>query len=534
LTACWFAAAAILYAPGLWWGLPNGLMHGLPWGADELGPVGAVNEVYGVFFARHPTFNPQYPLLQYFCQVTFVAPYYLFLWLTGHISQPAPNYPFGLDDPGRQLNVMTVAARLPSLLMAAGVVALAFRTGERLRNRLTGKIFAGFVLLIYPLFYYARTSNVDAGALFWTALALLGYAHLLAGSTAARSWYLFAIASALATATKDASYAACLPAGVVAVVLRLRASRGQGAPLSQSLRVPAVALAMSGVVYAVASGLLLRPARFASHVDFITHGSPGGLFYNRYPATLGGYLSVGQEFSNRVLDAMSAPMLAIALAGLAAWALRDRKQLLWLVPVLGVLVGVIAPVRFVLLRFVLIVAYVLALPAADILATALGSPRRWLRTAAAASAAAVIVWGAVRAGDLTFQMLYDSRYAAAEWLTRAAHAGDRVGHFIPAPNLPRLPAGVRTVQMWNVEPGTVVRQPEFILSIPLEDFERVHEWRLPDDFFARLSDGSAGYREATVIQGRSLFHDRPATHVYPPVRIFVRNDVWNSRPDARR
>src|SRR6186713_3056895 len=98
---CWFFLAILLYVPGVWWGLPEGIAQdrARPWGTDELAPLGAVNEVYGVFLARRPTFNPQYPLFHYLCQLVFVAPYYGYLWLTGHLSSPAPVFPYGLDHP---------------------------------------------------------------------------------------------------------------------------------------------------------------------------------------------------------------------------------------------------------------------------------------------------------------------------------------------------------------------------------------------------------------------------------------------------
>jgi len=44
-----FLTALAVYLPGIWWGLPSGTspMQVLPWGADELGPLGPVAELYG-------------------------------------------------------------------------------------------------------------------------------------------------------------------------------------------------------------------------------------------------------------------------------------------------------------------------------------------------------------------------------------------------------------------------------------------------------------------------------------------------------
>ena len=51
-------------------------------------------------------------------------------------------------------------------------------------------------------------------------------------------------------------------------------------------------------------------------------------------------------------------------------------------------------------------------------------------------------------------------------------------------------------------------------------------WR---ETFRRLTDGSLGYREAALIQGPTLFSRRPATYLNPPLRIFLRDDLWASR-----
>jgi hypothetical protein len=72
-----------------------------------------------------------------------------------------------------------------------------------------------------------------------------------------------------------------------------------------------------------------------------------------------------------------------------------------------------------------------------------------------------------------------------------------------------------------------------MISIPLEDFEPVHERALPTETYQRLVDGTAGYHQAALIQTSSLFRRRPVTFVNPPVRIFVRKDLWDSRLGAR-
>jgi hypothetical protein len=109
-----------------------------------------------------------------------------------------------------------------------------------------------------------------------------------------------------------------------------------------------------------------------------------------------------------------------------------------------------------------------------------------------------------------------------------------VGHFVPAANLPALPEGVAPMSLAAGLPSRPsADRPEFIVSMPLRDNETLHERALPDALFEQLTSGVAGYRQAVVVEAPTLFSRRPATYVNPPVRIFVRDDVWLSRQFER-
>ncbi len=534
-----FAAALACYAVGVWWGLPEGLPgRDRPWGTDELGPLGAVNETYGVFAARRPVFNPQYPLFHYLVQVGFVAPLYVGLWLTGHVSMPAPLFPYGLDHPPLELPLLTLTARLPSLLMAAGVVAVAYETGVVLRDRRTGLWAALFVGLLYPVIFYARTSNVDMGAMFWTAAGLLVFARCLRGEATRGRLLWLAVFAALAAGLKDANYAAFVPAGGLAAWWHVRARRAQGAGWGRAVAAPAQALLLAIVVYLVACGVVFRPSRFLQHLRFVTEGSATSAFYFRHPPTVAGYLAFAAELGQQFVDSFGWPLLLCTVAGVAVWAARDRRLLLWTLPAVSICLLVILPVRFALLRFVLPVAYVLVFAAADLVATQW--PRRGRGAAAVfrVAIALVVLPSAARGIDLTRQMLVDSRDLASAWLAEAAQPGDAVGYFVLdhqvlRHQLPPMPAGVADVVVRPAALASGAMRPAFLLSLPLEDFEIDHEEALPPELFAQLKSGALGYRQVAVIQAPRWFERRPATFVNPPIRIFAREDLAATRPALR-
>ena len=110
-----FVLAVILYLPGMWWGLPHATAPDriYAWGSDEIAPLGPIAELYSVFVAPNPSFNPQYPLFHYIMQALLVGPYVLWLLVTGDLAHPSVKYPYGLSDPVSALAMMTLLARRP-------------------------------------------------------------------------------------------------------------------------------------------------------------------------------------------------------------------------------------------------------------------------------------------------------------------------------------------------------------------------------------------------------------------------------------
>lgn len=506
-----FLSALLLYSVGLWWGLPyaappNGIQA---WGPDELAPLGPVAELYNTFYLHRSPYNPQYPLFHYFVQAMFVAPYLILLRLTGGLSTPATAYPFGLSDPVSSLATMTLLARVPSLLMGAGTVVAAYHTGRILWKRVHGLIAAIAVMLSYPMSYYSRTSNVEMGALFWTSLGLLIVAICARDSlTPARAAWL-GVFAALACATKDSYY---VPFVVPGIVLAYRSYSRRG-----DWRSPLVGLFSAVATYVVASGLIFNLQRFREHLTFISHGSDNS-FYFTNPATIAGYLSIVQATAHYVKESLGLPMAIFGIAGVILCFWRDRITLLFAATIPSLFLFVLLPVRFVLFRFVVIVTYALAFYAAYFLAELLVTRR----LPAILCLIAALGWAGVRALDLTYQMVTDSRYAAGRWFSRNVRSGQRIGYFGTPQKLPRFPEGSVPEMLKPAQiPTTGV---EFILLIPFREFEPGEDRAVPENLYRSFCDGSAGYRYVYGVQSSSLFTEKPLTFVNPPVRVFARSD----------
>jgi hypothetical protein len=491
-----------------------------------------VAELYSVFVDSNPTYNPQYPLLHYFAQAVLIGPFILWSLLTGQLVQPSPEYPFGFGDPVTALAVMTMLGRTVNLLMAAGVVVISYLTGKMLWGNRTGWYAGLIVLLLFPMFYYSRTSNLDMGALFWTSIGFAVFARCLRTSLNARRACWLGILAGAAIGTKDATYASFASFALVLVPLHFVKERRLGSTWGNTLKPLWIGFAASVVVYLFASGLVFDLDRYSRHLKFVSTATAAFV----YPETLIGYLGLLRESAGHLLDALGLPVSVLSVVGVAVLLARRSSDLWLLLPALGIVVGTILPVHFVNFRYLLIVAYVGCLFAAFGLTQLMTSPMGTIRRLAGVALVAVLGWGLLRGADLTYQMTADSRYFVGEWLAPRLEAGDRIGHFGATPKLPPLPAGVvsvRSEQFCTVSDWKAGDPPEFVLTIPQQHFEKTHSWSFDDALFKGLTNGELGYREIVTYQTRSLFSKRVIPFVNPPTRVFVRHDRLESISDPQ-
>lgn len=270
-------------------------------------------------------------------------------------------YPFGFADVESSLAVMTVIARLPSLLAGAGTVVTAAWTAARLWGQRAGWMAGVATLGMYPLVYYSRTGNVDMLALFFIALAMAVAAVSLREGLTPRRACWFGIWAALATATKDASYAALIAPGIYLAARHLYGFGRRG------WREVTVILGWGAGVYSLASGLAFHWGRYVDHLWFITHGPAFGSYFKN-PATLQGYANVLGETGVAIAVSLGPPLAVLALVGVVELWRDDRRVLALAAAAPAIIVLIVLPARFVLLRFAMPMTYPLALCGAYALA----------------------------------------------------------------------------------------------------------------------------------------------------------------------
>lgn len=171
------------------------------WGYDLWAP----DEPYFGEGAREMVVDGQWAVPHVNGEVTTDKPP-LFFWLIALFSLP-----FG--------KVLSLTARLPSVLASLGTIALTMRLGRRQSGETAGAL-AGVVLMTTYLFWdKARTAQIDALLCFLILVALSAFEAFRAGTAnGRRAGLLFWIAAALAVLAKG-PVGALLPAGIALAVL---------------------------------------------------------------------------------------------------------------------------------------------------------------------------------------------------------------------------------------------------------------------------------------------------------------------------
>lgn len=547
--------ALLAYTPGFWWGAPHATAPDRTnaWGVDDEPPLGPLAQAHDIIAPKKEQ-NPNlgYPMLHPFMVLGAFAPYVGYLAATGGLDSPTVGYPHGFRDAATALRNLTWIAHFLSVLLGIGVVLCAYGAARTLWDETSGFLAGLAALLVYPMFYYARNSNVDVPVLFFTAAGLWAFAVIVSrGLTTRRAITLGALVGC-AVATKEPAFASFVFVPLVLPLMRDPAAGAAAYWRSPGFwRAAMLASVAAFGAYAIGGGMVIDFARWRAHLNFIQERtelarSGGVIFTTYYPFTWEGHVALAAQIARLIANALSWPGLALGVAGIAvAWRRSPRTALLAF-SALFYLAILFFSARVIQLRYVLPVTFILALYAGYAIVTAWRSLQplvRWgTATLAGAAACILCLW----ALDLTYGMLRDSRYSAGAWIAGTARPGDALEYFGSEHKHPPMPAWLSSRQaipfrgstfradtgsaaIQRVVDGWNERRPRFVALVP--DYTsrpgEPHAATCPPAIYRGLEDGSLGYKRVALFQTPALlpWARRPALDhpvVNPPIRIYER------------
>jgi hypothetical protein len=525
--------AILLYAPGLFWGLPHATseitIRG--WDVDSIAGIGPLSELHNLLVTPREGWYFAYPLFHYLLLGLVYAPYMAFLWLTGGLSSPTAMYPYGFADPVSALATLAFLGRAVSVLMGMGTVVCTYLAARTIWDRRTGVIAGVGMLLCGPLVYYAHAGNLDVPVLFWLSTCVLAAAHIIKSGLTVRRAIGFGILSAIAVATKDQAYGPLVPAVAFLIVMHLM-DRRKDPGVEPAWKAPLAMIGAGMLGYALANGIVISPHRFIEHVKFLLNFEK--TFVNVVhldvvrPRSLHGYFLVARDVTRAVYESMGPVLLLAAIGGIVATWRRTRFAWLLVAMLAGYLILVIAPIRHMQYRWAMVPALLLVFFAARLLS--MGLERSGLpRVAAIAGTAIGLGWLAAWAVDMRYQVMFDARNAASDWIAENARPGDKIAFFGSVGQLPRIPRDVLPV---HIDDDSASSQKlldsgaRLVLVIP--DYSSrgglERSQYLPEHTYEQLKDGSIGFTQAAHFKTEPILgrHLNNLPIVNPPVQIFQR------------
>jgi len=497
LLAALLVWAAVLFAVGIWWGMPSWV----GWCGDELHPTSWTTalspETPSGWHARYPPLH--------------------FAVLAG-LSWPVRAL---VDsgrwhvEPGDLIVGLTMMARVLSLCLSLVTLWLLYRTGSEIYGRRSA-LFAVLVMVsVAPFAYYSKTGNLDAPYVCWFTLSLLAYVRFLKRQRL-RDGLLFAFAAAAAVCTKDQAYGLYTLAPLPMIFAVYRASYRDRGPLRGILRAVVdrrilLIGATAALLFAVFQDLLFDPQRFRIHIQLLR--GPMSENYQDFPATLQGHWDLLVLFVRQIGFALNPvyALLCLFALGLAlvrafrprpAAAPGERRRLFVLGAVLFLAVSYYVTflnlILFTFDRYVLPVTVLCALLGGYGLGELLRpgarlAPLRWAAFAAAA------LYGCLYAASVDFRMLADTRYEVESYVKTHAKDPDAAIGIGRRKHIPRF-EWVTWERVLHSDGRAIANlDPEFI-AVNLTDIRHEREAEMVE----RLKSGELGYRLVFDRQGKPL------------------------------
>jgi len=537
------ALALLVNAFHLQWGLPNGSKS---WAADAVSPLTVLSIAKQSFSEWNSGwFYFKYPLGFPLVLLAAFSPYLAFLMLTGQLASPSATYPYGFADPEASLYVMALIGRAVNVAFVIATAILTYDIGRRLFSRNAGRLAALFVVTLYPIIYYAHTTNLYLASLCWLTLALWG--TVVATETQQRRYYVilgFAAAMAVSTKEQDVPFLLPLPFILAYYIYRtLPADLGVARRSWRAVWNPntRVALYSSVLTAAFFNNAFFNPSGALNRILNLAGYPIEGVTSRLTPVEFALFKGFSKElmYFGHLLDRSESMfglgLILFVVAGLI-YVVRyhPRAAVFILAPAAAYYFFALRThATQIALRYVVPFGVTGALLAAALCAVLLTGKRRRY---AVPLVAWLCVLSVLRAGELNVLLYHDSRYQAEEWIQANVERSRRVEVFQNDTYLPRLPgySVQRPPLAERTIAGVMERKPDVIIVSSAAKMGVTHRWN-PNwregntlvleepgagEFLAALEAERLPYRRVAQFSQSPILIRSLVTSLFPEITVF--------------
>ncbi len=417
------AVSVILFAAGIWWGLPS--YRG--WAPDELFPSRVLDGMRHLF--SHG-WSDIYPPFHYYILGILYAPFYLLHKLHWINLEMLSWY-----------TLLFYIARLVSVVMSTATVYLVYKCGREIFDDRSSLFAALISVFAVPYVYYAKLANLDSPYIFWFILSLFYYLRILK-THRAKYYYLFTVAAVLAVCTKDQAYGLYILAPIVILFSDWQYKREGGQKISVFKAILErryfFLILLGAGLFVLLHNIIFNARGFLAHFKFIV--GPASKGYQIYPSTLAGQAELLGQTIAHIRFSFGWPLLLACAAGLLLASSRPKKNRLLLsllVFVVSYYVFYTAVILYNYDRFNMPINIVLSLFAGYALSTAWESARRF-SMARAAVVGLLFAYSLLYAASIDVLMIADGRYSVERWMRANIPKDALIGVASPIEYCPRL------------------------------------------------------------------------------------------------
>ena len=437
-------AGFICFSIGFNWGLPDAAIPETvePWGIDTLAPIQPLNEAF-YKFTRAGNEWVYYPLFHYLVLDVFYAPYVAYQYLTGNMKKPSAEFPYGLSDPDRFCQELTLISRFVSLIMALGIILFIYHITRELFCDKAAFWAALMTALAAPLSYYAKASNPDVPYLFWSFLAFWLFTKII--KTQKLKYYLFfALSAALAVATKDQAYGFFVLVPFIILYLLVKyTKKGKvdfrdiwGAIFSKKILLSI----LTGIIsYSVANNLFFGGATgFLHRLQRYQELYQSAWALNPHIHTISGQLSLLAKSINLTTQTIGYGAFILGLLGIIS-CIYTRKWIALTILVFPIAYYIFCIVEsgFVEVR-AMIGPAILLTPFAGHFIVTMFEKSKPIKILFLLIFIASLGWQLLLTANLNLTLINDSRYQTASWIKKHIPRGASIESFTKLRYLPRI------------------------------------------------------------------------------------------------
>ena len=438
---------------GIWWGLPG------IWHPDE-DQVGIALSM-GLHMDPTPPFLLR-PSFQYYVQGVVLLPYYLFLKLSGGLSDILAGYAINQIPSYFIINVWLIS-RLASAVMGSLTVFLVYLIGKEIYNKNVGLISASFLACTMGFVNISHFATVDVPVTFWTVVSFFFFIKII--NTGKMKYYLLGgLFAGLAASTKYPALLLILPL-FISHVLSYEQKSSKNTSLSFSTFVKESFLKLIKIIFQrkILLGAFMMIVGFVlgspySVLDISTFKknfiSVGSLFQTRSDA--GGAFAYIPSWITRMQNLMNAMGLllflicAVGMIYMIYKLIKKREEnqtnkcsilfLSWVI-LFGIVIG---GWEYTPMRYMMPIIPFLAIFGGKFMWDMInsGGIRKKIMSVILCIVL-VYSFGYCLTADTMF--VHDSRYAAGEWIENNIGENSTIEVYVGSTYLPRFPGWVRII-----------------------------------------------------------------------------------------